>query len=232
MERGYIKLWRCLADNAIWKAETFTRGQAWIDVLILASHKPTSNRIRGILFDIESGQLLASSIWLAERWQWSRGKVERFLNELETRQQIRQQKNNVSTLITVLNWDQYQGNGTADKTANGHQTGSKRTPNGHIQEGKEGKELKEEQHNEMCIAKRFTPPTLEMVTAYCQQRKNSVDSQRFVDYYTGNGWKVGRNPMKDWQATVRTWERNSQQLQQPAGDTATEEAEARRLFGM
>lgn len=55
--------------------------------------------------------------------------------------------------------------------------------------------------------KRFTPPTVDEVKAYCSERRNSVDPQRFVDYYTANGWKVGKNPMKDWQATVRTWER-------------------------
>lgn len=55
---------------------------------------------------------------------------------------------------------------------------------------------------------RFTPPTLEEVSEYCRERKNGVDPQRFIDYYTANGWKVGRNSMKDWKATVRTWERN------------------------
>lgn len=57
-------------------------------------------------------------------------------------------------------------------------------------------------------SKRFIPPTFEEVKAYCAERKNSVDPQRFIDYYTANGWKVGKNKMKDWQAAVRTWERN------------------------
>lgn len=57
-------------------------------------------------------------------------------------------------------------------------------------------------------AKRFTPPAVEEVAAYCTERNNNVDPVHFVDYYTGNGWKVGRNPMKDWKAAVRTWERN------------------------
>lgn len=56
--------------------------------------------------------------------------------------------------------------------------------------------------------KRFTPPTLEEVQAYCLERKNKVDPQRFIDYYTSNGWVVGKNKMKDWKAAVRTWERN------------------------
>ena len=56
--------------------------------------------------------------------------------------------------------------------------------------------------------KRFTTPTLEEVKEYCSERKNGVDAERFVNYYTANGWKVGKNPMKDWKAAVRTWERN------------------------
>lgn len=56
--------------------------------------------------------------------------------------------------------------------------------------------------------KRFAPPTIEEVRAYCEERNNNVDPVHFVDYYTANDWKVGRNKMKDWRAAVRTWERN------------------------
>ena len=55
--------------------------------------------------------------------------------------------------------------------------------------------------------KKFVKPTVEEVRTYCQERKNAVDANRFVDYYEANGWKVGRNSMKDWKAAVRTWER-------------------------
>lgn len=54
----------------------------------------------------------------------------------------------------------------------------------------------------------FHPPTVEEVKAYCLERKNSVDAQRFVDFYASKGWKVGNQPMKDWRAAVRTWERD------------------------
>ena len=56
---------------------------------------------------------------------------------------------------------------------------------------------------------RFTPPTVDEVRDYCRERGNTVDAGRFVDYYTANGWKVGKNPMKDWKAAVRTWERSA-----------------------
>ena len=55
---------------------------------------------------------------------------------------------------------------------------------------------------------RFVPPTEEEVAIYCNERRNHVNAQKFVDYYSSNGWKVGRNPMKDWKAAVRTWEKS------------------------
>ena len=56
--------------------------------------------------------------------------------------------------------------------------------------------------------RRFTPPSVEDVRAYCKERGNAVDPEAFVDFYTSKGWKVGKNPMKDWQAAVRTWEKS------------------------
>ena len=58
--------------------------------------------------------------------------------------------------------------------------------------------------------KRFVPPTVDEVRDYCYDRGNAVDPQRFVDYYTSNGWMVGKNKMKDWKAAVRTWEQKDQ----------------------
>ena len=63
--------------------------------------------------------------------------------------------------------------------------------------------------------KRFDPPTVEEVQAYCSERNNSVDAQTFVDFYASKGWLVGKNPMKDWKAAVRTWERNRDGYSQP-----------------
>ena len=56
--------------------------------------------------------------------------------------------------------------------------------------------------------KRFTPPTVEEVSTYCQERGNGVDAQRLVDFYTASGWMRGKSPIRDWKACVRTWERN------------------------
>lgn len=53
----------------------------------------------------------------------------------------------------------------------------------------------------------FKPPSVDEVRAYCQERKNSIDPQRFVDFYTANGWVQGKGkPIQDWRAVVRLWE--------------------------
>ena len=61
------------------------------------------------------------------------------------------------------------------------------------------------------IRHRFSPPSVDDVRAYCTENGFRVDPDRFVDFYTSNGWRVGKNPMKDWKAAVRSWERKEKQ---------------------
>ena len=56
--------------------------------------------------------------------------------------------------------------------------------------------------------KRFEKPSISEIKQYCMERNNNIDASQFYDYYESNGWKVGKNSMKDWKACVRTWERN------------------------
>lgn len=69
-------------------------------------------------------------------------------------------------------------------------------------------ESSKEDKKEIKTKKKFIKPSLEEVNSYCLERNNKVDAQRFIDYYEANGWKVGRNSMKDWKAAIRTWEKN------------------------
>jgi hypothetical protein len=64
-------------------------------------------------------------------------------------------------------------------------------------------------------APRFTPPSIDEVRAYCEERGNNVDPQRFIDFYAAKGWMVGRNKMKDWKAAVRTWEQRGNDSPRP-----------------
>lgn len=93
-------------------------------------------------------------------------------------------------------------NGSYTWLPNGCQLVAERLPQDSIGKVSKGKDSSSS-------ANRFTKPSIDDVRSYCNERHNNVDAQRFYDYYTANGWKVGKNPMKDWKACVRTWERNT-----------------------
>lgn len=117
MFKGWFKVHRSLFDNDLWLAEPFTKGQAWVDLIGHANHKPASVWIRGIEVSVGRGQLAWSELTMAKRWQWSRGKVRRYLGMLEKRQMIEQQKDELTTVLTICNYELYQGSDTTDETA-------------------------------------------------------------------------------------------------------------------
>ena len=90
-------------------------------------------------------------------------------------------------------------------------------PNVENQEPKEKEKEKEkdslkENHLKVVKEKRgFSPPTLDDVKAYCQEKGYSLDAERFVDFYESKGWYVGKNKMKDWKAALRNWSRSQRQ---------------------
>ena len=77
---------------------------------------------------------------------------------------------------------------------------------------------------------RFSPPSVSDVEAYCRERRNDVDPQRFVDFYASKGWKVGSQPMKDWKAAVRTWEQRRKD-ERNAGNIGHAEKHVSKVYG-
>lgn len=77
---------------------------------------------------------------------------------------------------------------------------------GKIRKDKVRLEESKETTKENSLSKKFIKPTLEEVITYCKERDNSINPESFISFYESNGWKVGRNSMKDWKAAVRTWE--------------------------
>lgn len=87
-----------------------------------------------------------------------------------------------------------------------------------------GKEDKGRAVESISASRRFKPPTVEEVREYCTERNNRVDPERFVDFYTANGWVQGKGkPIKDWKAAVRNWERNEKTSQVNAAQQAAQE---------
>lgn len=199
--QGYIKLHRKIMENPMYFEEKFSYAMAWIDLLLLASHKPTKILVRGIVLDLEAGDLFYSQEELAKRWKWSRKKVNRYLNLLQTWGQITYKVHNRIGITSIINWDIYQGNGTTEDTTEEQQKSDKRYSNKNVK-----KDITKVISNNKG---KFQKPNLEDIENYCLERKNYVDANKFFNYYESNGWRVGKNPMKDWKAAVRNWEQNS-----------------------
>lgn len=221
---GYIKLHRQLLECWIWDdEEPFSKGQAWVDLLLLVNHSDKKTSFNGQIITIKRGQRLTSIRKLAERWKWSRKKVSNFLDLLESDEMIIQERATKATLITIVNYSVYQyseGDERATKEPlKSHKRATKEPVGNTNNNEKNVNNDKEESIG--AKAKRFTPPTLEEVKAYCEERNNGIDPQRFIDYYSANGWVQGKGkPIKDWKACIRTWERYSKKEEPNESDTA------------
>jgi hypothetical protein len=156
MRLGFIKLARQLQEHAIWLGERFTRGQAWVDLLMLAQFTSYELRIRGNSVPLERGQIGHSKAYLAGRWKWDRKTVQKYLDDLENDGMITQQKTRVVTVITIVNYSTWQdreddddaNDGQQNPPQTGQQDGQQNPQqdgqqNGHKEEGKErGKKVK------------------------------------------------------------------------------------------
>ena len=92
-------------------------------------------------------------------------------------------------------------------------------------------DLKKENTIDGVKEKRFAPPALENVSEYCREMGyTNVDAERFIDFYTSNGWMVGKNRMKDWKAAVRNWDRREKNPQRQDG--AAEVAKKNRFHNL
>lgn len=127
---GWIKIHRNITENPMYFSEPFTRMQAWIDLLLVANYRDSVIYVRGNKVDVKRGQIAKSQDFFATRWKWSRGKVIRFLDELQKCGQIVQQKSNVITLISVVNYEYYQQDGTTDEPQTDSRQYNKRTTDG------------------------------------------------------------------------------------------------------
>jgi uncharacterized phage protein (TIGR02220 family) len=122
---GWVKLYRKILENPYWQSEPFSRGQAWVDLLLMANHKPGFVRKQGVRIDLSPGDIGMSETELAARWQWSRGKVRRFIEELEVDGMV--QKGNTETdrrkfVLSICNYSKYQDQNSSDGTGDGPTT--------------------------------------------------------------------------------------------------------------
>lgn len=118
MAAGYIKLYRSSLNDPLYLKEPFTKWQAWCDLTLLAYFAPAEFFVRGIRVKAKRGCVYKGTLELAERWKWSRGKVERFLAYLVSDKRISIQKSNVISCVSITNYDKYQQNESTNESTN------------------------------------------------------------------------------------------------------------------
>lgn len=206
--KGYIKIHRKFRDWE-WYSEPVVK-DVFLHLLITASWE--DSRYKG--HEIKAGQTIITVSGLASELGVSTRQVRTAIEKLESTGEITRKTTNRFTVVTVENWSLYQAGYDDDdkQMTNKRQTDDKRTLY------KEYKKTRIQENNNSACArvshgdgvsiKKFIPPTVQEVRAYCMERGNDVDPERFVDFYEAKGWMVGKNKMKDWRAAVRNWERN------------------------
>lgn len=109
--QGWISLHRQIMENEFYFVDRFTKMQAWIDLLLLANHKPVTIFIRGNEINLKEGQLAYSQLSLAKRWKWNRKTVDKFLSMLQNREMLDNRKTHLTTIISILKWNDFQQSG-------------------------------------------------------------------------------------------------------------------------
>jgi len=133
-ENGFIILSRNLCDHWVWLKTPVSYGQAWVDLLLLANYKSKKIPYKGGTIEGKPGTVYRSIRWFAERWGWSRAKVRRFINLLESDGMVNANVTTNQTTITIVNYEKYQHRPkekkTTNVTTNGQRVDSERTTNG------------------------------------------------------------------------------------------------------
>lgn len=226
LEAGYIKLYRSLL-NWEWYDDVNTK-VVFLHLLLTVSIE--DSRWHGIM--VKRGSRVSSYAKLAEETRLSVRQIRTAIDHLEATNEVTRTKHPKYTVFAINNYDKYQSPTSnvaesrqgSDKVATSNRQGSDNS----IRKYKKVKEDKEDIEGVTAAPSptppkakntRFVPPTVEDVAAYCAERQNNIDAVRFVDYYTSNGWMVGKSKMKDWKATVRNWERREKAGNQTAQES-------------
>ena len=207
MCKGWIKSYRSILDWEWWDDKNTTR--LWIYLLHAVNYE--TKKWHGIT--IEPGQIITSREELSKATGLSQQEVRTSLTRLKSTSNLTNQSTSQYTLITVVKWQDYQDQLTNQST--NQSTSVQPASNQRPTTTKESKEIKKVRSKEIKSitdeplkrSQKFIPPSVEQVENYCQERNNHINPNQFVDYYIARDWQLGKVKMKDWEATIRTWER-------------------------
>lgn len=197
MAEGWLKLYRQITESAVFDNPKVLK--VWIWCLCKASHKKHEVMVGNQIVLLQEGQFVFGRKKAAEILNINERSVYDYMKLLEKLNMIAMTSNNKFTIVSIEKWAFYQQS-IGD---NQQQTDSNMTTNQHQNHTNKNEKTGNNGN------KKFIPPTVEEVSAYCIERGNAVDAESFINFYSSKGWMVGKNKMKDWKAAVRTWERKA-----------------------
>jgi hypothetical protein len=164
---------------------------------------------------IQRGQLITSLPSLSAQTGLSVRQVRVSLDKLKLTGEVTSTTYPKYRIITIVKYDSYQSVGRQnDRQMTGNTAGEWQADDRQMTASIDNIEQIDMSRNieqvERESTPHFTPPTIQEIRTFCQENGLFIDVDRFIDYYQSNGWKVGRNKMKDWKATVRNWARDDQ----------------------
>lgn len=203
--KGWVKTYRSLMDKGY-----YTDSQAvhlWIHIIFKANHSEKEFMWNGSIINVKRGSFVTGRKRLSAETGIAESKIYRLLKLFESERQIEQQTNNRNSMITILNYDQYQ---SSEQQMNNKRTTSEQpvNTNKELKHSENDKELKREKR------KRFTPPLFVDVQKrmmntnlknHLSQSRAEEEAEKFINFYTSNGWKVGKNKMVSWESAVSNW---------------------------
>lgn len=146
---------------------------------------------------LKAGQFVFGRKVAAKETGMSEQSVRTCIDSLRRMKNLTTKSTNKFSVVTIVNWSSYQSDKTKSTTKS---TCKQPASNQQVTTSK--------QVNNKTIGEKFVPPTVPQVKEYCEERKNTVDPETFIDFYSATNWMRGRNKVKDWKACVRTWEKN------------------------
>lgn len=202
---GYYKISRKLLNSDLWLLEPFTKGQAWLDLIGLASFKKSKIRVKnGETIDIQRGECAWSVIKLAQRWMWSRGKVNRFIELLKNEKMIQQKICSNLTIIKVLNYNFYQDD-TTNSTTNSTTDGT------HY---KKEKKAKKDINLSLINSERIGKRERELLKSFCE-RKGIKNVNAYIRTVINNGdWVELLEEEKQYQCKAKEKQQKQEENKQ------------------
>ena len=117
MAQGYVKFFRRQQEHWLWEDKPYAKGQAWLDLVMLACHEPSCFMHGSRNVELQRGQLLNSLTQLAVRWGWGEKKTRNFFHQLEADGMLQRKSNRYYSIFTIQNYDKWQGERKVTKKA-------------------------------------------------------------------------------------------------------------------